>query len=126
MGRRLILCKAARRLGGADFVEVEVYNRLQCFPAGQARGLKTHGGGVAQRFGQRFEPLRLLAPQSVKFGSRVAPALATAAAIDRPPVADDRSAGMACAITRLALDPRISGRSPGGLRLWPWTPDFVA
>ena len=62
---RLILREAAWRLDGADLIEVEIEDRLQ--------GLA--GGGVAQRFRQRLEPLGVLALQGDEFGNGVVPAL---------------------------------------------------
>jgi hypothetical protein len=79
----LILCEATRRLDGGQFVEVEIEDGLQGLP----------GGGVAQRFGQRLEPSHVVALQGDELGDRVAPALMAAAAIDWPPVADDRGTG---------------------------------
>ena len=93
------------------------------------------GGGVAQRFGQRFEPSRILALHSDEFGDGVAPALMAAAAIDWPPVAHDRGAGMACAIARLAFGPgqrlvalrlASSGHGPSGFRHVTQLPVFQA
>ena len=82
-----------RRLDGEELIEIEVDDSQQRFA----------GGGFAQGLGKRIEPLRVVGLQGDQFGHGVAPALMTTAAIDRPAVADDRSAGMACAIARLAL-----------------------
>jgi hypothetical protein len=90
---RLILREAARRLDGADLIEVEIDNRLQ--------GLA--GGGVVERLGQRLEPLRVFALQSDEFGHGIAPALMAAAAVGGPAIADDRGAGMPGAIAGLPL-----------------------
>jgi hypothetical protein len=106
----LILCEAARRLGGNELIEVEIEDRLQRLP----------GGGVAQGLGQRFEPLRVLALEGDQFGHGVAPTLMAAAAIPgsspgiRPAVADDRRASLARPIARL---PFGAGKRLVALRL---------
>ena len=100
---RLIVREAARRLDGADLIEVEIDNRLQCLA----------GGGVAERLGQRLEPLRVFALQSDEFGHDIAPALMAAAAVGGPAIADDRGASVPRAIAGLALGP---GKRLGALR----------
>jgi hypothetical protein len=102
-GDALITSEAMRRLNGEELIEIEIGDGLQ----------RLAGGGVTQRLGQRFEPLRVVGLQSDQFGHGVTPALMTAAAIDRPAVADDRSTGMACAVARLAL-----GAGKGLVALW--------
>ena len=82
-----------RRLDGEELVEIEIDDGLQRFA----------GGGFAQGPGQRLEPLRVVGLQGDQFGHGIAPALMTTAAIDWPAIADDRSAGMACAIACLTL-----------------------
>ena len=81
---RLILREAARRFDGADLVEVEIEDSLQCVA----------GGGVAERIGQRLEPLRVFALQGDEFGHGIAPALMAGAAVGGSTVADDRSASV--------------------------------
>jgi hypothetical protein len=72
---RLILREAARRLDGADLVEVEIEDSLQCFA----------GGGVAERVGQRLEPLRVFALQGDEFGRALRYAKAPRPPAARPP-----------------------------------------
>ena len=54
-------------------------------------------------FGERLEPGEVFGLQRDEFGDRVMPALRPAAAIGRPTVSDDRHAGVARSIARLAL-----------------------
>ena len=121
----LILREATRRLDGDQLVEVEIEDGLQ--------GLA--GGGVAQRFGQRLEPSHVVALHGDELSDRVAPALMAAAAIEWSPEADDRGAGMACAIARLTLGAgqrlvalRLAspGHGPSGFRHVTQLPRFQA
>jgi hypothetical protein len=82
-----------RRLNGEKLIELEVDESLQGFA----------GGSVTQGLGQRLEPLRILALQGDEFIDGIAPALMAAAAISRPPVANERGAGVARSIACLAL-----------------------
>src|SRR5262249_15076519 len=75
--------EAARRFDGADLVEVEIEDRLQ----------RLAGSGVAERLGERLEPLRVFALQSDEFGHGIAPALMAAAAIGRTAAAGDAGPG---------------------------------
>ena len=67
-----ISAKAARWLDGAEFVEIEIDDRLQ----------RLAGGAVVQRFGQRVEPGSTLRLNDKEFGDGVAPSLGSRA----PPI----------------------------------------
>ena len=67
--RLLIAPEAARWHDGDQFVEVEIDDRLQCLA----------GSAFLQVFGQRLEPLRVLALQGDEFVDGIAPAPGAAA-----------------------------------------------
>src|ERR1700751_661056 len=67
-----VSAEAARRLDAGQLVEID--NRLQ----GPA------GGAIAQAFGQRLEPRRILGLQSEECGDSGLPLLRSAGAADRP------------------------------------------
>ena len=67
--RRSIAPEAARWHDGDQFVEVEIDDRLQCLA----------GSAFLQVFGQRLEPLRVLALQGDEFVDGIAPAPGAAA-----------------------------------------------
>ena len=56
-------CPSAKRYSIARFA-LEIEDGLQCFPAGQARGLKAYGGGAAQGFRRRLGPMSAVAAES--------------------------------------------------------------
>jgi hypothetical protein len=76
-----------------ELVEIEIDDGLK----------RVAGGAVADGLGKRVEPGEVFGPQNDEVGDGVAPALGPAAAIDRPAVSDDRCAGMARPVARLAL-----------------------
>jgi len=73
---RLIAPEAARWHDGDQFVEIEIDDRLQCLA----------GSALLKVFGQRLEPLRVLALKDDEFGDGIAPALSAAASVGRWPV----------------------------------------
>jgi hypothetical protein len=74
-----IASEAARRLDVAEFVEVEIDNRLQ----------RLAGGAIAGGFGQSSEPIGVFGLQSEQFGHRGLPSLNPRAAVGGSAIADD-------------------------------------
>src|SRR5215471_21745939 len=103
----LIAPEAAWRQGGDQFVEVEIEDCLQCLA----------GSALLKVFGQRFEPLRVLALQDDEFGGGIAPALGAAASVGRWPVMDHRPgrstsgamAGLSLGIGQWSVGERLAG-----------------
>src|ERR1700739_3054786 len=74
----LIRPGAARGPGGDSFVAIEIDDPLQCLA----------GSALLKVFGQRREPLCVLALQDDEFGDGVAPAPGAAASVGHWPVMD--------------------------------------
>ena len=90
----LIAPEAARWHDGDQFVEIEIDDRLQCLA----------GSALLKVFGQRREPLCVLALQDDEFGDGVAPAPGAAASVGHWPVVDHRpGCGTSGAMAGLSL-----------------------